>query len=232
MDQEVSRTPEDEEVLEVAIKSFLLDLHTCMPGKIVEYYPETQKADIQPLIKRLQVHEDGTEFEESLPVLPDVPIQFQRGGGFFVTFPLAVGDLVELHFQERSIDNYLSGDGEDTNPEEFRHHDLSDAVAVPGFYPFKLAIKDIDSANFVMGKDEGGIQIHLTPDGTMELKHDGSAPEAAALGNAMKTWWDSVVKPWLATHVHPTGVGPSGPATSPPPEFAADIISKFFKLVK
>ena len=232
MDQEISRSPEETELLTLAIKSFLFDLHTCMPGKVVEYDAKTQKADIKPLLKRLTVHEGGEELLEELPVLPDVPVHFQRGGGFFLTFPLVPGDLVELHFQERSIDNYLSGEGEDTDPDEFRHHDLSDAIAVPGFYPFKRAIKDIHTANVVLGKDEGGIQIHLTPAGTMELKLSGEADEAVALGNALKTWWDSAIKPWLDSHIHPSGMGPTGAPTVPSPEFDPAIISKYLKLAK
>jgi len=230
MDQAPSRSPELEELLSIAITSFLGDLHTAMPGRVEEYYPETQKADIKPLIKRRIVHEDGSELLEELPVIPDVPIHFLRAAGFFMSFPIAKGDLVCLHFMERSIDNYLSGEGADTDPDEFRMHDLSDAVAVPGFYPFKKSIKDINSANLVLGKDDGGIQIHLTPDGTMELKLTGDADEAVALGNALQLFWDSVFKPLYDAHVHPTGTGPSGPPAVPAPNFDAAIISKVFKL--
>jgi len=232
MDGPVSRTPELGELLELTARSWIGEVHTALPGKIVEYYPETQKADVKPLIKRRIVHEDGSELLEEIPIIPDVPVQFMRGGGFFLTLPLVPGDLVCLHFMERSIDNYLSGEGEDTDPDEFRTHDLSDAVAVPGFYPFKRPIKDIDSANLVLGLDDGGIQIHLTPDGTMELKLEGEADEAVALGKAMQLFWDTVFKPAYDAHVHPTGTGPSGPPAPPAPAFDAAIISKFFKLKK
>lgn len=229
-DQEASRTPELEELLTLAVRDFLGDVHTAMPGKVVKYDPSIQKADIKPLIKRRIVHEDGSELLEELPVIPDVPVQFPRGGGFFLSFPLAIGDLVQLHFQERSIDNYLSGDGEDTDPDEFRMFDLSDAVAVPGFYPFRLPIKDISAANLVMGNDDGGIQIHLTPGGTMEIKLNGESDEAVALGNALQLFWDQVFKPIYDVHIHPTPSGSSGPPVVPAPSFDPSIVSKILKV--
>lgn len=222
----VSRSPELEELLTLAINSFLEDVHTGLPGRVDEYFPETQKANIKPLIKRRIIHEDGSELLEELPVIPDVPIAFDRTGKFFITFPVAKGDLVRLHFLERSIDNYLSGIGDDTDPDEFRRHDLSDAIAVPGLYPFRRSIKDINSVNLVMGHDEGGIQIHLTPNGTMEVKVTGESEEAVALGNALQSFWNNSFKPTFDAHIHPTGVGPSGPPASPAPAFDAKIISK------
>ena len=229
-DQATSRTPELEELLNLAITSFISDVHTSMPGKVVEYYPDTQKVDVQPMLKRLMVHEDGSEALESLPVIPDVPVNFPRAGGFFMTFPIAKGDLVELHFMERSIDNYLSGEGDEYDPDEFRTHDLSDAVAVPGFYPFKRSIKDISAVNMVLGKDDGGIQIHLTPEGTMEIKLAGDADEAVALGNALQMFWDNVFKPVYDAHFHGSGMGPTTAPTVPAPNFDPAIISKVFKL--
>lgn len=229
---DVSRTPGNAEILELAIDSFLSDLHTCMPGEILSYDATTQQADVKPLIKRLILHEDGSEDLEVIPPITNVPVLFSRGGGFFVTFPLQPGDLVELHFQERSIDNYLSGKGEDTDPDEFRMHDITDAIAVPGFYPFQRAIKDIHTANLVIGKDDGGVQMHLTPDGMMEIKVDGVSDEAVALGNALQVFWDSVYKPVYDAHTHtaPSGGGPTTPPLVAAPSFDTSIISTVLKL--
>ncbi len=228
---ESPRTPELEDLLELAIDSFLLELHTAMPGEIVQYYPETQRVDVKPLLKRRLVHGDGSEALEVLPVIPDVPVRFQRTGRFFMTFPLEVGDLVCLHFMERSIDNYLASDGVDTDPDEFRKFDLSDAIAVPGLYPFKKSIKDIISVNLVIGVDDGGIQAHFTPEGTMELKVSGKSDEAVALGNALQSFWDNIFKPIYDAHIHPSGMGPTGTPAIPAPEFdAASIISTIMLL--
>ena len=172
MAQASSRSPDDTELLNMAIESWLSDLHTCMPGRVDSYNAATQMATIKPLIKRRIVHGDGSELLEELPPITNVPIVFARTAGFFISFPIAKGDLVTLHFCEKSIDNYMSGTGEDTDPDEFRRHDLSDAIAVPGFYPFKRSIRDISSVNLVIGRDDGGAQIHITPDGIVKIGSD------------------------------------------------------------
>lgn len=229
-----SRSPDDTELLNLAIESWLFDVHTCMPGRIDSYDPKTQMATVKPLVKRRILHGDGSESLEVIPPITNVPVTFLRAAGFFMSFPIEKGDLVTLHFCTNSIDNYMAGEGEDTDPDEFRHHDLSDAIAVPGFYPFKLPIKDISSVNFVMGKDDGGVQIHLTPNGTMEIKVNGDSDESVALGNALQFFWDNVFKPIYDVHTH-ISAAPGSPTGPPIPAFLApafdqSIISSILKL--
>lgn len=192
MAQASSRSPDDTELLNMAIESWLTDIHTCMPGRVDSYDSKTQMATIKPLLKRRIVHGDGSEALEILPPITNVPIHFHRAAGFFISFPIEKGDLVTLHFCETSIDNYMSGTGEDTDPDEFRHHDLSDAIAVPGFYPFKRSINDISSVNLVIGKDNGGAQIHITPNGIVKIGSDLSA-DAAVKGTTYRFAEDTML---------------------------------------
>ena len=226
----VSRTPEKEELFRVVNDYFTQDLHTCMPGRIETYDPETQKCSVKPTIKRRVVMMDGQETLEELPVIPDVPVVFQRSTEFFLSFPLRRGDLVAIHFAERSLDAWLSGAGEDTDPGELRRFDLTDAIAVPGLYPFRRALKDAHAVNLVLGHDNDGMQLHITPNGTCEFRVNGASQEAVMLGNAFKVWWESRIAPWLATHTHPSGMGPTGPALQPLPAFDDAIISTLFRL--
>lgn len=135
-----------------------------LPAKVEEYFPDEQKVDVKPLIKRRIVGEEGEELLEELPIIPDVPVRFPRNANFFMTFPLAPGDLVMLVFAERSLDNWLAGTGEDTDPDEFRMHDITDAVACPGLYPFSEAIGDIDTERMALGHKDDGMQIHIAED--------------------------------------------------------------------
>jgi len=41
------------------------------------------------------------------------------------------------------------------------------------------------------------------------------ATDSAVKGTSFMAWWNSVFVPWLNTHTHPTGVGPSGPPAAP-----------------
>jgi len=209
---------------------FLDDLHTMLPGRIEEYDAAQQRVSVKPLVKRLTLTENGEELLEELPIIPDVPLAFPRSMEFFMTFPIKKGDLVMLSFAERSLDNWLASDGEDISPDEFRMHDLTDAVAYPGLYPFKRAIKDISQVNMVMGKDQGGLQVHITPDGKMQIKVNDTADEAVALANKFKTFWNSVVKPAYDAHLHSTAMGPSGPPVPLLPGFDNAIISTVLTL--
>ncbi len=222
----VSAAPTEEEALDIVIRSYLQDLFTALPATIVEYDAKKQTCVVQPQINRQIETINGGELSEALPTIPDVPVAFPRSASMFLSFPLQPGDAVMLVFQMRSIDTYMAGRGEDpVDPVDFRIHDITDAVAYPGLYPVARALKDVDQTNLVIGNDAGGLQLHITPDGTLEIKVDGEADEFVALGNALQQFYDTQVKVFLETHVHPTGVGPSGPATTPPPSFDSSIIS-------
>ena len=112
-------------------------------------------------------------------------MSFDRGGGFFVSYPLKKGDHVLLVFSERSIDQFMAQDKNDpsdpaTDPLDDRRFNLSDAVAYPGFYPDSKDLKDVDPQNMVIGMD-GGVQIHFKPNGEI---HIGSKDAADALAKA------------------------------------------------
>lgn len=113
------------------IESALNIIHTAVPGRIEKYDSGSQKAEVKPLIKRS--YTDGTSL--SLPVIPNVPVIMPRTATFSLTFPVAAGDLVLLIFCERSLDRWLSNGGE-VEPGDDKKHDLSDAIAIPGLYPF------------------------------------------------------------------------------------------------
>lgn len=190
-----TRSPTMEEVLRTAIEYFLEDTHVALPGRVEVYDASKQKVDVKPLIKRRIGTEEGEELLEELPIITDVPVIFPRSSTFFITFPIAAGDHVMLVFNERSIDKFVAGQGEDTDPDDFRMHDLSDAVAYPGFYPDVKALTDADSENMVLGLTNG-VQIHIKPGGEIHL---GSKDAADALALASKVDADlSTIKSAIA----------------------------------
>jgi hypothetical protein len=224
------RTPTYPEVLEAAVTQGLLDTHTMLPGKIEKYDPVKQKADVKPLIKRTVILQDSTELTaESLPVIPDVPVIFPQGSGFFLSVPLQKGDYVMLLFCERSIDQYISGQGIDTDPIDTRIHDLSDAVALPGFVPYARSLKNVVSDEMRLGQDDEGIQIRLKTDGEIDITYangqtlhienkDGDAVLTlgdgavhAMIAERFSTFWGTV-KSTFDGHSHANhGVPPATP---------------------
>ncbi len=109
----------------------LYDVHTALPGQIVSYDYTTQKAVIQPCLKKSYL--DGTTQE--MPILNNVPVIFPKAGGASLTFPVVPGDTCLLLFIERSTDLWKSVGGV-VAPNDPRKFDLSDAVAIMGLMPF------------------------------------------------------------------------------------------------
>jgi hypothetical protein len=109
----------------------LNNVHTAMPGMIIDYDYTTQKAKIQPTINKVWT----TGKIEPMPVLENVPVIFPQAGGASLSFPVTPGDTCLIVFCERSITEWLLQGGFAT-PNDPRKFDLSDAVAIMGLMPF------------------------------------------------------------------------------------------------
>lgn len=121
------------------------NLHTSLPGEIVEYDHNKRKAKVKPLIKFRKP--DGTFLE--YPIITGVPVVFPCSSTASFIFPVKKEDKVLLVFAERSIDEWLF-DGRDMEPEIHRMHSISDCVAIPGLQPFTQTNP----------ADEGNVEIH------------------------------------------------------------------------
>lgn len=156
-----------------------LGLHTCLPGRVVSFDTQTGKAAIQPEVKSKL----SGEFV-SLPQINNVPIMFFRAGGFRITMPVKQGDKVLILFTERSIDGWLE-DGQNSGPRATHTHNLSDAIAIPGVYPFS-DVPPFDSDDTVIGKEDGSVEVRLKPNG-----------EAVIKGTAIKLGSDAASQPFV-----------------------------------
>lgn len=152
-----------ESVINTAIDTKLKDLHTILPGQIINFDPVEQLADIQIQLKRNIAGE-----LINLPVLQKVPIRFLKSGNFTITFPLAEGDEVAVYIIERSIDNWLENGGIQS-PNDTRKFDLSDAYAVPVLYSQAQKITDFDPDNMVIKSTNGNSKITIKADGNIEI---------------------------------------------------------------
>jgi hypothetical protein len=172
------------EVLDAAIDTRLLELHTALPGRIESYDGSTQKANIKPLVKQAYTDEEDTRRVASIPVIPSVPVLFPGGGGYRVTFPVAAGDFCLLVVSESSMDRWLSGSGGEVDPEIDQHHALQDAVAIVGIKPFGAPWSSAPTDEATIGKDDG-VQIHMES-GTITIG-DKAGSEFIALASKVAT---------------------------------------------
>jgi hypothetical protein len=169
-------TPTLAELLIQAIRGELLDIHTCLPAKIQKYDPGTQKADVIPLLKKkYKFDAEPTD----LPIITNVPVQWPSAndGAAFIHLPLKAGDIGWVVFAERSIDTWLAGEGASVSPEDSRHHDLSDAMFMPGGLPFKKALSISSPDNMTLKNNN--MTIEIDPSG--KIKIEGSSQELLAV---------------------------------------------------
>lgn len=185
-----SRSPELVEVLRMALDSRLQEVHTALPGRIETYDAVNQLANVKPLLKRTVQADTGEDIIEELPVITNVPVAFPRSAQFKLTFPIVPGDYVLLVFNERSIDQFIEK-GDDTDPVDFRMHQLADAVAYPGFYPKTRKLQQADTTDMVVGQDGGTAVIHFNPDGTISFTAK-VASDAMALASLVKAEIDAL----------------------------------------
>ncbi len=169
-----SRTPSLPELLRAAVQDELSEFFVALPGKVEKFDVSTgvPKADVKPLLKRAYINQDGTEGIDDLAIVTNVPVIMPRGGGFFMSFPLQPGDIVLLVFMDRSIDEFMfSGGSSPIDPVDFREHDISDAVAIPGFYPFTKPIKNASAVagKLAMGADVPGKFISVDSTGIVDI---------------------------------------------------------------
>lgn len=183
------RSPDMADIIRQAIEDRLAEVHVMLPGRIDAYDADLQKADVEPLIKRLQETVDG-ELSEDLPVIPGVPVVFPRAGGFKITMPVQSGDRCMLVFCERSIDTYQTGQGrrgddttliKQTDPGTFEMHNLSDPVCLLGWYNDAEALNPAPDADDMVIGEHGGPVIHIGSDQVNLYQKSGSGHDFVAL---------------------------------------------------
>lgn len=162
----MAQDPSPAEVMRLAIDNRLLDVHTALPGRVKSYDPDTQCADIQAMVMRCVTKRDGSKILEELPIIPNVPVGWIRGGGYWMQFPLNVGDFVILLFSEAAMAQWRES-GELSEPGDIRRHDLSYPWALPCCGPNKDALEALDG-------DEAAI------DGPTKIRIGGAATAALA----------------------------------------------------
>lgn len=213
--------PDEVQVLRAAIRARVADVRTAVPGMVVDYDAAKQTATVK-LAVRLPTP-DGSDVEEIKP-LPNVPVKWPRGGGYFATMPLVAGDPGLLVFSEVDFSAWRET-GEVADPATPRRHGLY-AYFLPGGCADGDEIPEASADHMVLGKTGGAIARFK--DSTIEL--GGGATQFAALANKVQAEINAL-RSWAASHTHPYTDTPVGPAVtlaaaSPPPEVGSVAATK------
>lgn len=205
------RQPTEAELLRQATKAGLATVFTSLPGLVVSFDPVKKTAVVE-----VAVH-DG----DPMPPLSDVPVKFPGGGGYRLVWMLNPGDEVTLIFYGLDPSRFRAS-GEVSAANIRRRHGLY-PVAFPGSESELLVAYEGSTEGFHFGKGDGTVEI-VIGDSQIKLGSVG-ATHGVAKGdvNDANT---TAIKTWLATHVHPTAVGPSSPSTTPAPTTNATASTK------
>ncbi len=144
---------------------------TSIPGILQSFDATKMTAVVQPAIQAQALDpKTGKWSNVTLPLCLDVPVQFQRGGGYGFTFPLVSGDEGILLFSSRCIDAWWQSGG--VQPQaEFRMHDLSDGMFLPGVSSVPHVPANISTTTARMWSEDGTLMVELDkPNGTITAK--------------------------------------------------------------
>jgi hypothetical protein len=191
--------PELPEILEDHRQAILGELHVAMPGRVRKYYPATQTADIVPCVLGTIPDSLGNLILENLPVIPNVPVAFPRGGGgFYFTFPLRAdgwnpdplaraddGDHVWLVFNSAAIAQWRRT-GSVSEPGDLRRSSLSYPFAIPGAAPDAQAITDPGSSTEAVIGIPGGAVLRVGSSGGDFVALAGKVEPSAGVTAASK----------------------------------------------
>lgn len=103
-------------------------IHTALPGRIVDFDPETGLAEVRPSLKYRKP--DGTSID--YPNITGVPVYFPQGAAqqASITYPIHAGDGCLLIVSERALDYWMYGRQTAT---ELRY-DLTNSIALAGLF--------------------------------------------------------------------------------------------------
>lgn len=156
-------------IIRQGIRNYMKDVHTCLPGKIVEFNAQNQTAKVQLLIRRIFKGNN----EKDIPALINVPVWQPKVSGFSITLPIKPDDECLVVFSERSIDNWFKSGGIQT-PTDFRLHSYSDAICLVGMSSEPNVIQNYDVDNLQIRNSDNDLHISLKADKTIEIKAEGT----------------------------------------------------------
>ncbi len=152
------------------------NMYTAIPAKIMQVRNAEQcKVDVKPLIDMVFSNLETLEWA----TIPNVPVMYPSSSASAITFPVKAGDIVLLVFSQSGLDVFKSGDGTPQPPSDYRTFNMRDAIAIPGLFPFGLAINQQSKRTLTHSTDDVVVahnlgtgaecEIRLKPTGKVEI---------------------------------------------------------------
>jgi hypothetical protein len=214
-------------VLREILRKHSQGLDDMLPAIVEAHDRETNRVKVRPMISLVTTGKSVI----SRASIPSIPVLRLGGGGFFISFPLAAGDLGWVKASDRDISLFLQSLTE-SKPNTKRMHSFEDAVFIPDViraYDIasadanSLVIQSTDGATKFAMKDgeitlkaavlkyEGDVSITGAVTATGDITSDGTVT-----GKTEVVAKESGLAVGLSTHVHVSFL-PGTPTNSPTP---------------
>ena len=136
MDQR-ERVPSLHTAILTALEGWQTAMWTAMPAVVVSFNASAQTIEAQVTVSVPIYDENNQQQFMNIPLLRDVPVIFEGGGDYVMTFPVSAGDECLVVFGSRCIDSWWGqGANSPTSVQppqaDWRMHDLSDGFAIVG----------------------------------------------------------------------------------------------------
>lgn len=174
------RTNDRQLAIDTALDGRQAQIWTCLPGIIQSFDASKMTASVQPTIQGQFRNQQGVWQNQTLPLCVDCPVQFPGGGGFLMTFPLAAGDEVLIHFSARCIDGWWQA-GQVAPQAQFRMHDLSDGFVAPKVYSIPKIPGGISTTTAQLRSLAGTAYIELAAGGIINIVAPGGVNVTGSL---------------------------------------------------
>ena len=203
--------------IRAALQSHEAGVWTAMPAVVAGrgFVPGKVTVDAQVAIQaQVRAPTAQTWTNVNLPICQDCPVVFPGGGGFVLTFPIAVGDEGLLVFAARCIDAWWQNGGSSNPQAELRMHDLSDGFFLPGCFSNPRVPSGISTTDMELRTVDNSCKIQMTTGGVVNITAPGGVNINGAIISAAGEVTDALGKV-LGTHVH-GGVSTGSSDTGPP----------------
>ena len=188
-----------------------------IPGKIINYYPKTLRADVQPIMSTQDF--DGVVY--SYPALQNISVQTILTGGFYIRPEYKEDDMVWITFSTFDIASALDGTQsvESTKTFSLENASISGGIAPNNF----TAPNEFSQTGLLIGSTSGNAYMQFTDsaivfnfgNGTEQITFDaqGIVTKQAIKAGLEVTVMNNVIPTPLSTHTH-ISAAPGSP-TSP-----------------
>jgi len=159
----------DDFVPEIEFDDRMYGVYTASPGVIDSF--DGKVASVRMSV-RLKYIEDGKVKFLDPPLITNVPVVLpsSMGAGVFLTVPVKKGDPCLLVFGQRGIDNVVERGGVQNPPDSdfalmtrIRHHDMTDAICIPGLSVKPAAPPAWAMDGIEMRNAAGTVSVKVTP---------------------------------------------------------------------